>query len=878
MTMPIALRLAIRHWLARPLRPILCSLAIAAAVALIVAIGASMDSLRRAVAGSVGQVLGVADIHIRPAQRGTDVRLPADILDRLRARPDVELASGRLASQAALTKGDDHLWFDVIGIDVPLDDALRPKIMQAGVPLSGRPDEILVDTLIADKMSLHVGDQVDYALQDVPPRKLRIVGIVKRPVIEFISKPILCVPLSVLVQDLGGPFQYSVLDLKLRRPPGALASDIDVDVVAKQLGQALGPTVEVLPGAHSRAGMADVQSTLRLLLAFLSAVSAFSAALIIGTTLSVGVQERVRQFGQLRCLGASRGQLAVFLLADALVMLALGQALGLLLGAALAWGLVAGFPNFFQEFALSPTTLLIALACGGLATALGSLIPIWQVTRVSPMAAVTAAARPARRSRVLLAGAAGIACLIVQQLLWYLPASRDVRIFGYIFCGSHLIFIGWCLLAPTCVLACDRVAARPLAALFFVRHSLLRHAWSRTPWRAGGMIVALMIGVTLFTTVRARSESLLNSWITPGIPDLVAKTLFGGLSDRRLERLQHDHPELRDIIPFDYITVHMKTGNSVVGRIIGEEQSTFLCVDIRKFIAQVPLDFHQGTLESALRDLDAGRHVIVTTEFYNVRHLGLGDKLAFQSTTANGEYVEFTIAAVVSSTGVETVKNYFDLRSGFGEKAVTSVLGTLADGRQYFKLGDPTLALMNVAPSARGHMTELRDALTSEGLQSLSAVEMKEKLQSIIQRMVNSLTVIALGALAVASLGVANMVIASVNARRFEFGVLRAIGAGRWQLVRLVLAEVTLVGLIAGILGAGAGFSFTYMAMLIARELIGLETAFINPHLGPATLYAALLVVLAISITTLLGWLAAIVPAFRGANSAQAALLAAGRG
>ncbi len=72
MTMPIALRLAIRQWRARPLRPILCALAIAAAVALIVAVGMSMDSLRRTVSTSIGQMLGVADIHVRPAQRGTE--------------------------------------------------------------------------------------------------------------------------------------------------------------------------------------------------------------------------------------------------------------------------------------------------------------------------------------------------------------------------------------------------------------------------------------------------------------------------------------------------------------------------------------------------------------------------------------------------------------------------------------------------------------------------------------------------------------------------------------------------------------------------------------------------------------------------------------
>ena len=203
---------------------------------------------------------------------------------------------------------------------------------------------------------------------------------------------------------------------------------IDFDQYAKDLGQKLGPSVEVAPGTNSKANMADVTRTMRLMLSVLSALSAFCASLIIGTTLSVGVQERVRQFGQLRCLGAARGQLAVFLLGDAAVMLAFGLVIGIALGVALSAGLVAWFPLFFQKYALSAPTVLLALACGTFATLVGALIPIWQVTRVPPMAAVTAMARPARRSRVWLAGLAGVLCLAAQQLLWRLPASRDVRV------------------------------------------------------------------------------------------------------------------------------------------------------------------------------------------------------------------------------------------------------------------------------------------------------------------------------------------------------------------------------------------------------------------------------------------------------------------
>lgn len=879
MTLPISLRLALRQWLARPLRPILCSLAIAASVALIVCVGAAMDSLRETISHAIGQALGVAEIHIRPVQRDTDARLDQAMLDRVRTLPEVDFADGRLLSQAVLTKGDDRLWFDVVGVDEPLDDKLRPQVFVSGHGITPGPDEaseLVVDSYVAQKLNLKVGEQVRYSINDVPEKKLTIVGIVQSPSIELIARPTMFVPLKVLAKDMGIAPAYNVIDLKLKDSAGIE----DYDQYAKALNLQLGKSVEVVPGTTSKAKLGDLTRTLRLFLLVLSTLSAFSASLIIGTTLSVGIQERVRQFGQLRCIGAKRGQLAAFLLGDAAVLLIAGELFGVLLGIGLSVLLVRFLPQFFEEYQLSAVSVSIALFSGAFATLLGALIPIWQVMRVSPMAAVTASAKPSRASRIYWAAAGGVLCMILQIILWNLPFSRDFRVFSYILAGVPLIFAGWCLLAPAIISACEWIGALVLGTLFNVQSTLLRTAWSRTPWRAGAMIAALMIGVTLFTTVRARGQSIRQSWVGPKIPDLIIKTLLGNLSDHRIARLKTEHPELKDITPFDYFTVKMKTSPSPVGKILHDDETTFVAIDPNQFASMVDLDYVQGNPKEALQQLADGGHVYVTTEFHNVRGLGVGDKLTLRR--ADGKETDFTIAAVVDSTGLEVVKNYFDLRAAFGEKAVSSLLGNIADARRDFKMGDPTLAVMNVSqkmPDGKPvDLAELRKDLSTEGIQSLSSVDLKGTLDRVISRIMNGLSVIGLGALCVASLGVANMVIASVHARRFEFGVLRAIGAGRFQLVRMVLAEVTLVAIIAGILGAGAGLSLAFMATRMDWLLLGFPTHFIDPKLAGASLYAAILVAVAIGITAVLAWLAALFPAMRGAFLAQRELLAGGRG
>ena len=319
-----------------------------------------------------------------------------------------------------------------------------------------------------------------------------------------------------------------------------------------------------------------------------------------------------------------------------------------------------------------------------------------------------------------------------------------------------------------------------------------------------------------------------------------------------------------------------KAPRSSLSRILGEEQTTFISVDPGRFASLVELEYVQGNPATALKELEDGQHVYISTEFASVRHMGVGDKITFRA--ADGKDVVFAIAAVVRSTGVDIVKNFFDLRAGFGEKSITSVLGSAADAKKYFAQGDPTLLLLNVDHSQVTDMSVLRDRLNTQGLQSLSSVEVKQSLHNIVSRVVNGLSIIGIGAMIVASLGVANMVIASIHARRFEFGVLRAIGAGRAQLVRLVLAEVTLIGIIAGVLGGCAGLWLAFMATQVDRLAVGFAMNFLDPNVMAAATFAACLLGLAILLTTLLGWLAAIIPAVRGATSAQQILLASGRG
>jgi hypothetical protein len=76
-------------------------------------------------------------------------------------------------------------------------------------------------------------------------------------------------------------------------------------------------------------------------------------------------------------------------------------------------------------------------------------------------------------------------------------------------------------------------------------------------------------------------------------------------------------------------------------------------------------------------------------------------------------------------------------------------------------------------------------------------------------------------AMAVASLGVTNTMMASIRSRRWQFGVLRSLGTTRASLLRLVLAEATLLGLIACAIGLACGLTMAVNARGMSRMVIG---------------------------------------------------------
>jgi putative ABC transport system permease protein len=109
---------------------------------------------------------------------------------------------------------------------------------------------------------------------------------------------------------------------------------------------------------------------------------------------------------------------------------------------------------------------------------------------------------------------------------------------------------------------------------------------------------------------------------------------------------------------------------------------------------------------------------------------------------------------------------------------------------------------------------------------------------------------------------------ASIRSRRWQFGILRSIGVTRSGLLRLVLAEALLLGLVGVGLGLAAGLQLSIDAHQLSRILLGY---------APPVAVPWGIIIIGTSVVLLIALGASILPATTVARTEPLELLQAGR-
>lgn len=901
-------KLVISQFLSRKVRTVLTILAILFSVSLVVAVTSGFATLEAVAMKFLAQTAGQTDAQItRPNDPRGGVN-PA-VVDAIRADPDVKLVIGRLETETRLIdeKGNAIRRMpdtQVIGIRRPDDTDIEKLAVTEGRWFeSSDVEEVVIDQVVAEKLNLKVGGTLTLpALNRRLP--LKVVGQIRKPGALAEHIPTMYVPLETLQKFVSPENPRNLSRVSIVLNEGADATRFGAKW--KELLAKTDPTLRLRLTSEQRASVNDNLTAIRLMSYMGGMVSMLSATFIIFSTLSMGVAERQRTLAMMRAIGAVRSQIAKLVVIESLLLSSIAVLIGVPVGL-LCVRILVGMEKFREMFQTTDVVMDIPgilLAAGGsmLAALLASLLPAWHATRVDPLEAMTPLASGGNRGAFpVWPTVAGLVLVSIDSLIMFGPmhlltsalgfnnpggTANTFKTIGHFAIGLPTIMLGFFLLAPMFVWLIERVLGPIIAAMFGLQYSLLRQQLSGGLWRAAGTCAALMVGLATLVVIQIQGHSSLSSWKLPDkFPDVfIFSPNALGPAD---QKLLFETPGLRpgEVMPIAMASPQLSfLGDSlgVIGAAVrfAPDATMFFGVDPNLMFGMMGLDFRhndgrtmspdeQAAMEIYARDkLKQGRHILVTDEFRQLRGLKVGDKLPLR--TSNHGMVDYTICGIVWSPGIDVMAGRFDLGRQMEQRTAASVFGTLADAKNDFDVDGAYLFAANVEYFTEREvvMKALRNKMAKENITVADVREIKARIQNGLATLLLLVSTVAFAAMGVASLGVANTIMASVRSRRWQFGVLRSIGVTRTQLLRLVLAEAVLLGLVGVGLGLTAGMTMAVNARKLSDITVGFAAPLAIPW-GMILLGSA--IVMAISVVASL-W-----PAISTARQQPLELLSAGR-
>lgn len=826
--MPPAWRLATNSLSGRRSRTALLIAAVALSAALIVAVSCALASVNLALAQRVRATVGAADLRIRHVGGAS---FDAAAVDQAAAWPEVAAAVGRAQEAVALRNPRTDAGAVVVtyGIEPAREYPLRPQTPERGRPVEA-PGEIALDALAARELGAELGDVLEVERFGTPIT-LRVTGVIKRPALGMLARPEGYVVLETLGSISDRPGRVREVDILLRegRDPEAVASAHRPALAESLLLQ---PTEKITSGLNRNLQSNQIGLVLASTLAFMS------AAFIIMTGLTTSVTERQRELAVLRSIGATRAQLAWAQILVGVLVGGAGAVLGAPLGIGAAAALVAAFPEQLPGgFGLS--WLGVALACLGSVGAgiLGAAWPAATAARTSPLAGLGVRARPVRRGAVTLVLLAGLALIGLQLAVVGLPRTGDVVFWGYLLCGAPAMLTGYFLLGVPATLLMSRVAAPVITSLFRLPRRVLARTVAATPFRHGFTAGAMMVGLALMVSIWTNGRAILRDWLGAlEFPDAFVHGL--NLTEETQSRIEAI-PGVRETCA---ITLQSVETDAFGVRGLGRYRTTFLAFEPREFFAMTNLTWLEGDLETAARRLEEGGAILVAREFRVTRGLGVGDTITFSH---DGRPTPFEIVGVVTSPGLDVVSKYFDIGEEYLEQAVNSVFGSRNDLKDRFGNDAINLIQIDLADGADDAdvMNDVRRIVGAGIISAGSGRQIKNEISGFIGGSLLVFSVVGVGAMLVACFGVANLIVAGIQARQFEFGVLRAVGAERSLLARLVLAEALVIALTACVLGTLMGIQASWAGQRLYEVMIGLLLRLRPPVLPIAAGWLILIVI-----------------------------------
>ena len=800
------LALALRGVGARKLRAVLTAFAILLGVAMVSGTFMLKGSVDKAFDDIFAQANAGVDVTVKPLEAVSSdelqsgVSLPESLVEKVAAVDGVEQAVGSIGGEnSTITILDEK--GERIG-----QSGGAPQFAQSILPEPFNPftwtdggppasdDEVAMDSITADQEDYEVGQTISISgLHGVEEYTLSGIGRFGSGVpLGGASIAVFTLPEARALTGKEGRFD----DIAVEAAEGVSPAELSDRVAA-----VLPPNAESRTGAEDAAQQsADIKDQFEFLtialLAF-AGISVFVGAFLIFNTFSITVAQRTREFGMLRTLGASSRQILASVILEALVLGIFASLAGILVGLGFVELVTGAFKAIGFELPQSgtvipPAAIIAPLVVGVVATLGSSVIPALRATRVTPLEALRDTAEvdaaTTRRRTWVARGLFVLGVVAIGIGLFATPSfGAALPLLGL---GLILLFIGVAMLAGSMIGPLASFVGKPIEALRGVTGRLARENTLRNPGRTATTSAALMIGVALvvFAAVFAASAS-------KSVVDALDRAFAGDLVVANADGFSPISPDvgvrLAELEGVETVSP-ISGAPAQVELESGPDQGVLNGIDPATLTEVAKFDWVEGSDETltGLGPTDA----IVESQWAEDNGVAVGDTLSV--TAVDGSVIDLSVVGSVRdriqllvpsvAVPIETLRSRFDARDDFAD------LVGFSSGVDF--------------EATRDEVDKLLDTRFPQ-VEARSQTEYKEEQEDLINQLLGLIYVLLALSVVISLFGVVNTLVLTIYERTREIGMLRAIGASRSQIRRMVRYESLITAMIGAIIGAVIGLA-----------------------------------------------------------------------
>ncbi|MBM3188029.1 MAG: ABC transporter permease, partial [Chloroflexi bacterium] len=263
----------------------------------------------------------------------------------------------------------------IYGVEPDGPEVARVKITSGRRLRPGDGPAVMLGRRAAEGMDRTVGDTIS-----VGGRELPIVGIYRSGVSLEDGGAMMTLPAAREAFGLQG--RVSLVKVKTTDPRQLRTVQATIE--------ARFPEVVAITSEEFARDRLNLEAAVQAAWA-VSVVALLLSVLAVANTMAMTVVERTREIGILLAVGWSRGRITALVMAEAVLLSALGGLLGVGLGLGALHLLSEGYKTLPLATSVGPALLVGAIGLALGVGAIGGLLPAWRASRLDPVEALRTA-------------------------------------------------------------------------------------------------------------------------------------------------------------------------------------------------------------------------------------------------------------------------------------------------------------------------------------------------------------------------------------------------------------------------------------------------------------------------------------------------------